>query len=128
MSTGYNPEFRPNGIEGGIDTNVLPWIDLPQAPGMAFKPLRSSTETSMFTIVIKLEAGTELAGLIYLGDMDMMVLSGTMSYPDGPMAGKPEPGTCGYVPAKGESGELDTLLAFRHLLDRFMAQLQVRLL
>lgn len=102
MSTGYNPEFRPNGIEGGIDTNVLPWIDLPQAPGMAFKPLRSSTETSMFTIVIKLEAGTELAGLIYLGAMDMMVLSGTMSYPDGPMAGKLGPGTWGYVPANAK--------------------------
>jgi len=79
MSTGYNPEFRPNGIEGGIDTNILPWINLPQAPGMSFKPLRASMETSMFTIVIKLDAGTELSGLIYLGAMDMIVLSGTMT-------------------------------------------------
>jgi hypothetical protein len=99
MNSGYNPEFNPTGIEGGIDTNVLPWIDLSQAPGMAIKPLRASVETGMFTVVVKLKQGTELAGLVYLGAMDMMVLSGTMSYPGGPMAGNLEPGTWGYVPA-----------------------------
>ena len=99
MNSGYNPEFRPTGIEGGIDTNTLPWIDLPQAPGMAVKPLRASVETGMFTVVVKLRRGTELAGLIYLGAMDMIVLSGVMAYPDGPMAGTLEPGTWGYVPA-----------------------------
>ena len=91
MSSGYNPEFQPNGIEGGIDTNGIPWIDLPQAPGMAIKPLRASTESSMFTVFVKLTEGTELSGLIYLGAMDMMVLSGSMTYPDGPMAGNLEP-------------------------------------
>jgi hypothetical protein len=102
MSSGYNPEFSPTGIEGGVDTNAIPWIDLPQAPGMAIKPLRASTETSMFTVVVKLSQGTELAGLIYLGAMDMMVLSGTLSYPEGPMAGSLEPGTWGYVPANAK--------------------------
>ena len=52
-NTGYNPEFNPTGIEGGIDTNALPWIDLPQAPGMAIKPLRASSESGMFTVVVK---------------------------------------------------------------------------
>lgn len=108
MNSGYNPEFKPNGIEGGIDTNSIPWIDLPQAPGMAIKPLRASTESSMFTVVVKLTAGTELAGLIYLGAMDMIVLSGTLSYPEGPMAGNLEPGTWGYVPA---NARIDRLVA-----------------
>ena len=99
MSPGYNPEFDPTGIEGGIDTHRLPWIDLPQAAGMAIKPLRASAETGCFTVVLKLAAATELTGLVHLGAMDMIVLSGRMTYPGGPMAGSLEPGAWGYVPA-----------------------------
>ncbi len=99
MNSGYNPEFRPTGIEGGIDTNTLPWIDLPLAPGMAIKPLRASMETGMFTVVVRLEQGSELTGLVYLGAMDLIVLSGAMTYPEGPLAGSLGPGTWGYVPA-----------------------------
>ena len=99
MNTGYNPEFNPTGIEGGIDTNILPWIDLPQAPGLALKPLRASSESGMFSIIGRLRKGTQLAELVHLGAMDMMVLSGSMQYPEGPMAGVLEPGTWGYVPA-----------------------------
>lgn len=108
MSSGYNPEFNPTGIEGGADTNAIPWIDLLQAPGMAIKPLRASVETGMFTVVVKLEQGAVLAGLVYLGAMDMMVLSGSMSYPSGPMAGNLEPGTWAYVPA---NARIDRLVA-----------------
>ena len=110
MTSGYNPEFDPTGIEGGVDTNALPWINLPQAPGLAFKPLRASTESSMFSLVIKIDQGTELAGLIYLGAMDMIVLSGALSYPEGPMAGTLEPGTFGYVPA---NARIDRLVALQ---------------
>ncbi len=99
MNTGYNPEFNPTGIEGGVDTNFIPWIDLPQAPGMSIKPLRASTESGMFSVIVRLQKGTELSGLVYLGAMDMLVLSGSMTYPDGPMAGTLEPGTWGYAPA-----------------------------
>lgn len=99
MNTGYNPEYRPTGIEGGIDTNAIPWIEMPQSPGMAIKPLRASAETGMFTVVVKIERGSELAGHVHLGAMDMIVLSGAMTYPEGPMAGTLEPGTWGYVPA-----------------------------
>ena len=53
----------------------------------------------MFTVVVKLEQGSELARLVYLGAMDLMVLSGAMTYPEGPLAGTLEPGTWGYVPA-----------------------------
>jgi hypothetical protein len=80
QSSGYNPEFNPTGIEGGVDTNLLPWISLPQVPGLAFKPLRASTESGMFSLVLKLDQGCELAGLVHLGAMDMIVLSGRMRY------------------------------------------------
>ena len=99
MSIGYNPDFNPTGIEGGIDTNLVPWIDLPQAPGIAVKPLRASTESGMFTVVARVKEGTRLGELVHLGAMDMMVLSGSMTYAKGPMAGTLHPGTWGYVPA-----------------------------
>ena len=99
MNAGYNPEFNPTGIEGGVDTNHIPWIDIPGAPGMAIKPMRASSESGMFSVIVKVAAGTELKGLVYLGAMDMIILSGSMRYPDGPMAGTLQPGTWGYVPA-----------------------------
>ncbi len=99
MSTGYNPDFNPTGIEGGIDTNVLPWLALPQAAGLAFKPLRASTETGMFTVVARIAKGTTLAPLVHLGAMDFFVLSGAMRYSSGPMAGPLDAGCWGYVPA-----------------------------
>jgi hypothetical protein len=99
MNTGYNPEFNPTGIEGGIDTNALPWIDLPQAPGVSIKPLRASSESGMFSTVVRVADGSELSSIVYLGAMDMIVLSGRLTYPSGPMSGTLEPGTWGYVPA-----------------------------
>ncbi len=110
MNTGYNPEYNPTGIEGGVDTNAIPWIEIPQAPGIAIKPLRASVETGMFTVVVKLAQGTELAGLVHLGALDMIVLSGAMTYPEGPMAGTLEPGTWGYVPA---NARIERLVAER---------------
>jgi hypothetical protein len=108
MSGGYNPDYKSDGQEGGIDTNALPWIDLPQAPGAAIKPLRASTESGWFTVVMKVARGTELAGLVNLGEMDMMVLSGAMTYPDGLMAGTLSTGTWGYAPA---NSRIDRLIA-----------------
>ena len=108
MNTGYNPEFNPTGIEGGVDTNVIPWIEVPQAPGLAIKPMRASTESSMFSVIVKIAGGSEISNLIYLGAMDMMVLSGNLTYPDGPMAGTLPPGTWGYVPA---NAKIDRLVA-----------------
>ncbi len=106
MTTGYNPEFDPTGIEGGVDTNLLPWLELSQAPGLSLKPLRASTETGMFSVILKLPAGAVLAGMVHLGAMDMIVLSGRMTYPDGPLAGTLEPGTWAYVPANSRIARL----------------------
>ena len=62
MNEGYNPEFNPTGIEGGIDTNALPWIELSQASGMAIKPLRASIETGVFTVVVHGRQGRACVG------------------------------------------------------------------
>jgi hypothetical protein len=102
MNAGYNPDFNPTGIEGGVDTNDIPWMDIPHAPGVLIKPLRASSESGMFSAVIQLKSGATLKDLVYLGAMDMMVLSGTLSYPNGPMAGTLEPGTWGYIPANAK--------------------------
>jgi hypothetical protein len=48
---------------------------------------------AVISVVARLEKGTELSELVHLGAMDMIVLSGKMTYPEGPMAGTLEPGT-----------------------------------
>jgi quercetin dioxygenase-like cupin family protein len=97
--SGYNPDFDPTGIEGGVDTNTLPWIEIAQAPGMAFKPLRASNESGMFSSVVKFAAGADLGSMVHLGAADLMVLSGRMRYTQEPLAGVVEPGVWGYIPA-----------------------------
>ena len=37
-----NPEYNPSGVGDCIDTNKLPWIPIPNAPGMSIKPARDS--------------------------------------------------------------------------------------
>ena len=99
MNAGYNPEFNPTGIEGGIDTNALPWIDLTQAPGMAIKPLRASVETGIFTVVVKLNRGTELARTRLSGcDGHDGPIRHTRPIPEGPMAGRPRARNLGLCP------------------------------
>ena len=99
MSTACNSDVSPTGIEGGVDTHSVPWLTLPQAPGLLLKPLRASNESGMFTVIARMRSGTQLAPLVHLGAMDMLVLSGSMTYPAGPMAGTLAAGTWGYVPA-----------------------------
>jgi len=96
----YNPEWNPTGIEGGVDTNSLPWIAFPDAPGCFYKPLRASRESGQFSIVGKINKGVVQPDLIYLGAADYMVISGKMTYPDGPMQGQLEAGVWAYVPAE----------------------------
>ena len=116
MTIGYNPDFNPTGIEGGIDTNLVPWIDLPQAPGMSIKSLRASSESGMFTVVARVKKGTRLGELVHLGAMDMLVLSGSMTYAQGPMAGTLHPGTWGYVPANARIAGLSACASARRLI------------
>ncbi len=99
MTVSYNPDFDPTGIEGGVDTNTLPWIALPHANGLAVKPLRASAETGVFTSVMRLAAGTAWPATVHLGAMDMLVLSGELSCAGNGIAGNFGAGTFGYIPA-----------------------------
>lgn len=107
MNAGYNPEFNPTGIEGGVDTNTLPWIDLPQAPGMAIKPLRASSESGLFSVIVRLAAGTHVRDLVFLGSMDLIILSGTMDCAGAGLNSRLEPGTWGFIPANTRIDSLD---------------------
>lgn len=95
----YNPEWQPNGIEGGVDTHSLPWIPLALMPGCAFKPLRASRETGHFTVIIKQPKGVTQPNHVLLGAQDMFILSGELAFGSGPLAGKVGPGVWGYAPA-----------------------------
>ena len=99
MSGGYDPDFDPTGIEGGVDTNAVPWLDIPQAPGMRFKPLRASGESGMISAVVGLDAGAEVAPAVHLGAVDLLVLSGRLRYTQEPLVATVGPGTWGYIPA-----------------------------
>ena len=51
----FNPEYNPNGAEGSLDTNKLPWIPLDNVKGLSIKPVRASSETGMFSLIFKLD-------------------------------------------------------------------------
>ncbi|MDE0654648.1 MAG: hypothetical protein OXI26_13485 [bacterium] len=114
MNDRYNPDFDPAGIEGGVDTNALPWLRIPQAPGPRLKPLRASGETGMISAVVGLDAGTSLGPLVHLGAADLLVLSGRMRHTQEPLGAILETGTWGYIPAnsriEGLSVEAETEL------------------
>ena len=113
-TTGYTPDLAPSGIEGGVDTNALPWIETPLAPGWRIKPLRASNESGVFSAIVGLDAGVALRSTVHLGATDMFVLSGRMRYTQEPLAATVETGTWGYIPAnariEGLAVEEDTEL------------------
>jgi len=108
----YNPEWVPGGDEGGVDTNLLPWVPLPHAPGASIKPLRVSRETGHFTILVKMPKGLVMPKHALLGASDIFILSGKLSYSEGPLKGSVGPGIWGYTPAnvrmQGMKAEEDT--------------------
>jgi hypothetical protein len=60
----------------------------------------------MFTAIARITNGTVLAPLLHLGAMDMLVLSGAMTYPTGPMAGTLGAGCWAYIPANARIAQL----------------------
>lgn len=124
--SGYNPDFDPSGIEGGVDTHTLPWIALPHAAGLSVKPLRASAETGVFTAVMQLRAGSVWPATVHLGAMDLLVLSGELRFTGGDISGRFGPGSFGYIPANarvnGIHAEQDTeILATCHGALAFLA-------
>ena len=79
-ATGFNPEYDPTGIEGGLDTNQLPWIAVPGAEGVHMKTVRASMESGMFSVILKIEESHHLPSSVFLGGLDLLVLSGEVQY------------------------------------------------
>jgi len=108
----YNPEWDPDGNEGGVDTNSLPWLPLSMLPGCSIKPLRASRETGSFVALFKVAKGFAFPKTYYLGASDSFVLSGNITFPNGPMSGSMGAGYWGYVPGnvviEGAFAEEDT--------------------
>ena len=98
-SLSFNPEFDPDGAEGGVDTNLLPWLPLSGVAGLCLKPLRASMESGMFSLIVRLEKGTSLERLLSLSGMDLLVLSGSLDCVDGNGKSHLEPGIWGYFSA-----------------------------
>lgn len=98
-SLAFNPEFDPDGAEGGVDTNLLPWLPLSGVAGCSLKPLRASMESGMFSLIVRLEKGASLDRLLSLSGMDLLVLSGSLDCLDGNGRSHLEPGIWGYFSA-----------------------------
>ncbi len=109
MSSDYNAEYDPTGVEGAIDTNRMRWLPAPQLNGVSIKPLRTSIESGFFTAMLKIQAGAALPAAVYLGGMDLWVLSGALTYHQDGAVSQLEPGVWGYVSANSR-------------VDRMMAQ------
>ena len=81
-SLAFNPDFEPDGAEGGVDTNLLPWLPLAGVAGFSLKPLRASMESGMFSLIVRLEKGETVERLLSLSGRDLLVLSGALDYAD----------------------------------------------
>jgi len=95
----FNPDYDPTGIEGGVDTNRLPWLEVAGVPGVSIKPMRASTESGMFSLIVKFDQGLGLDRLLCLGSADLLVLSGCLICRDHSGTSRLEPGTWGYMAA-----------------------------
>lgn len=102
MSEGYNPEYDPTGVEGAIDTNILPWVSVPDMHGVSIKPLRASAESGFFSAILKIDANCSLPRAVYLGGLDLMVLSGELTYEQDGAQSVLEPGIWGYISANSK--------------------------
>jgi quercetin dioxygenase-like cupin family protein len=108
MTESYNSEYNPTGVEGAIDTNNLPWLAMPGLDGVWIKPLRASGESGFFSAIIKLDARASLPSAVYLGGLDLMVLSGALTYDEGGVQSLLAPGIWGYISA---NSRVDALVA-----------------
>ena len=97
--TSYNPDFTPTGIEGGLDTNALPWLAWPGLDGVFFKPLRASNESGAFSLILQITADTVLDQMVALGGLDMLLLSGELTIDGSHLTAQLRPDIWGYVPA-----------------------------
>ena len=105
----FNPEYNPNGAEGSLDTNKLPWIPLDNVKGLSIKPVRASSESGMFSLIFKLDGGSTFPTSIYLGGMDLLVLSGQLNYEQDDQESTLAPGTWGFIPANSKVNSIKAI-------------------
>jgi len=105
----FNPEYNPNGAEGSLDTNKLPWIPLDNVKGLSVKPVRASSESGMFSLIFKLDGGSTFPTSIYLGGMDLLVLSGQLNYEQDDQESTLAPGTWGFIPANSKVNSIKAI-------------------
>ena len=94
-----NPEYNPAGVGDCIDTNKLPWLPLSNAEGLSIKPARASSESGIFSVILKIDKGASIPESVYLGGMDMLVLSGKAEYDQEGSKSTLNPGTWGFISA-----------------------------
>jgi hypothetical protein len=98
----FNPDYNPLGAEGSIDTNAMPWIPIKDVSGLYIKPIRVSPESGMFSVIFKLNQGCSFPSSIYLGGMDLLVLSGQLGYVQEEEESVLAPGTWGFISANSK--------------------------
>merc|ERR1712110_417116 len=79
-----------------VDTNALPWICNPEAPEIALKIMRISSETGTVSLIVRQNG--QAAPHYHLGAADFFVTSGRIGYRAGPPEGF-GPGTYFWEPA-----------------------------
>jgi hypothetical protein len=117
----FNPDYDPTGIEGGVDTNTSPWIDVPGMAGARFKALRASAESGMFSIILRLESGADFAPGLCIGGLDLLVLSGCLHFAKDDAVSALRPGTWGYLPANSVVASMRAVEATELLMNFFGA-------
>ena len=105
----FNPEYNPLGAEGSIDTNAMPWISVKDVKGLFIKPIRVSPESGMFSLIYKLDKGCSFPSSVYLGGMDMLVLSGQLSYSQDDKESVLAPGTWGFIAANSKVNSITAI-------------------
>jgi len=79
-----------------VDTNALPWICNPEAPEIALKIMRISSETGTVSLIVRQNG--QAAPHFHLGAADFFVTHGRIGYRAGPKEGY-GPGTYFWEPA-----------------------------
>ena len=104
-----NPEYNPSGYGDCIDTNRLPWIPVPGISGFYIKPTRASSESGIFSTILKIDKGSKLPKTIFLGSMDLLILSGFAEYDQDGSKSILEPGTWGFISANSKVNSISAI-------------------
>ena len=84
--------IRNNQADIFTPASKMDW--LPMFPGIAFKPLRVSDETGVWTVIFRCDKGSAFAPHYHLGPGEYYMVSGRMAY----RAGEAVAGDYGYEP------------------------------